>query len=347
MNDAVPDYHARQIDKVKTFIKECYPEFAMVADGTPTFAEAECVIVRVVHKHTKKIHQLVVRIGLFSESLDGATLAEHVTETFIGKAEDDQDNGLEMPLKNMRAASIDRASTNKRALDILMQDHGISPFAAYCMSHGISNCGKKADMDVGKDVLKHLTAMVKFKLCKARNVFRAAFGESAKKTGSVRWGTEFEMAEQVNRISLDSLRARYAKICLDEKWSAKSALKFLDATDDVHDLCMAECEIAAAVDVGSHIVPETYLCESDGPGVFTAHESIVGLRTKFAQGVDGFDRADGFVQLEEKALIAAERMSDLYMVSVVIHRYFCTWKHLLVLDSFVFCFCIETHGGKS
>lgn len=111
--------------------------------------------------------------------------------------------------------------------------------------------------------------------------------------------------------------------------------------------CVWRSEIAAAVDVGSHIVPETYLCESDGPGVFTAHESIVGLRTKFAQGVDGFDRADGFVQLEEKALIAAERMSDLYMVSVVIHRYFCTWKHLLVLDSFVFCFCIETHGGKS
>ena len=142
------------------------------------FAEAECVVVRVVHKETKKINQLVVRLGLFSESLDGATLAKHITETLVGAPGDDEDEGLAMPLKNMRAVSIDRASTNKRALDILLEDHSISPFAAYCMSHGISNCGKKADMDVGKDVLKHLTAMVKFKLCKARNVFRAAFGEA-------------------------------------------------------------------------------------------------------------------------------------------------------------------------
>ena len=43
-------------------------------------------------------------------------------------------------------------------------------------------------MTVGADVFKHLTSMVKHRLCKVRNVFSTAFKESTRKTGGVQWG---------------------------------------------------------------------------------------------------------------------------------------------------------------
>ena len=96
-------------------------------------------------------------------------------ETLTGN---DDGDGLSKRLKDMRAVACDRAATNKRAIDILEEDHNISPFAAYCFSHGISNCGKKAHMTTDMEVLCKL---VEYKLCKARNVFCAAFNESARR----------------------------------------------------------------------------------------------------------------------------------------------------------------------
>lgn len=252
MNDTFPvlrDFHLRRI---RSLIAECYPDFAVVMDGTPLFAEAECVSLRFVHKATKKIHEFVVHLGLYAESLDGNTIAKHVTAILLGR--------LSLDLKHWKATSIDRAATNKKAMSILHKDQAIAPFRAYCISHGTApGCGKKADMGVGANVVKHLSAMVKHKLCKARNLFQTAFGESAKRNAGVRWGVFHEVCEQVNRIGLAQLRDRYATICLKNKWSDKSAQKFLLAIEQDYKFCIASVEIAAVVDVGHSLVRDLYL----------------------------------------------------------------------------------------
>jgi hypothetical protein len=61
---------------------------------------------------------------------------------------------------------LDRASTNKGAVNIVYDKKGIKPFAAYCISHGYAGCGKKRKMTIGERVLKSLTKMVQHKLCK-------------------------------------------------------------------------------------------------------------------------------------------------------------------------------------
>ena len=168
-------------------------------DGTPIFAKAECVMLCIVHKKTRRIHELVVHLGIYAESLDGASIAKNVSEALMGS----DDNGvpnLELKMKNWKATVINRAGTNKRAMDIVHEDNNVRPFSAYCVPHGTSCCGKEGEMTVRAAVVKHLTSMVKHRLCKARNVFSSAFKESARKMGGVRWGVYHEICEQINRI---------------------------------------------------------------------------------------------------------------------------------------------------
>ena len=106
--------------------------------------------------------------------------------------------------------------------------------------------------------------------------------------------------------------------CYAREWSIKSSQKFLNATEDINDRCVAVCEIAGGVDVGDILIPETYLNETDSPAVFTVHEGIVDLKLKFAMGVDGFERSGGFNRLETRAIESARIMKDEYMVRLSI-----------------------------
>ena len=71
---------------------------------------------------------------------------------------------LDMNLREWKATSIDRAGTNKKAMDIIHQDKGVKPFLAYCVSHGAAGCDKKGNMSVGTEVVKCSTGMVKYRL---------------------------------------------------------------------------------------------------------------------------------------------------------------------------------------
>lgn len=79
MNDAVPILCELYLSKICQRLQECYKEFTVIMDGTPVFAKAECVVLRCVHMSTKRIHEFVVHLGLYSKSLDGITIATHVT----------------------------------------------------------------------------------------------------------------------------------------------------------------------------------------------------------------------------------------------------------------------------
>lgn len=81
MDEQVPLLNAHQRHKLVQFLKQCFPQYALVMDGSPFFAKAECIVIRLVHKYSKRIYQLVICVGLLAGSLDGATLDEHVVET--------------------------------------------------------------------------------------------------------------------------------------------------------------------------------------------------------------------------------------------------------------------------
>jgi hypothetical protein len=314
MNAAIPVVRDLHLSKIRGIIADCYPEFTIIMDGTPVFAEAECVMLRFVHKTNKKIYEFVVHLGLYAESLDGNTIAKHVADVLTG-------GRLSLQLKHLKATSVDRAATNKRAMTVLHDDHGISPFRAYCVSHGTSGCGKKAKMTVGADAVKHLSGMVKFQLCKARNVFFSKFGESAKKNGGVRWGVFHELCEQTNRIGLANLRDEYASVCLANEWSKSSAGNFLESIADDYNFCIASVEIAAVVDVGHSLISETYICESKECGAFTVWEGITKLRTLFGRGIEGFDNNNGFVELDKRAKEAADIIDLKFLVSKIFNLF--------------------------
>ena len=122
-----------------------------------------------------------------------------------------------LQLKDCCALALDRASTNKKAKDIRNEDYDIQPFTAYCISHGLSTCGKKGKTTVGKFAMQHMTGMVKFSLCKSKTAFHVFFCEAAKKESGFRWCQKFEQCEQVNRITLIGLRDEWASICVSKK----------------------------------------------------------------------------------------------------------------------------------
>ena len=114
MNDCFPDLAALNRKKILNLISECYAEYSHTMDGSHFHTEAECIIIRVVHKKTNKIHEIVVCLGLFAKSLDGATIAQHTVETLTGESVENDNKGLSIKLKDCRALALDRVSTKKR-----------------------------------------------------------------------------------------------------------------------------------------------------------------------------------------------------------------------------------------
>ena len=90
--------------------KGSYTEFSLTFDGTPAFAEAEAVIIRVVTKEFK-ILELLVRCNLFKKKLDGIKLANHIVSTITSR--------LGKELKEWISSQQDRAATNKAAVNYI------------------------------------------------------------------------------------------------------------------------------------------------------------------------------------------------------------------------------------
>ena len=155
-------YYMLLQENIKDTIKASFEQFGLTLDGTPVFAEAECVVIRLVHKETWEIIELVIHLKLYAESLNGESIAHNILESMMKHDLD--------PAK-WRATMLDRASTNKGALRLIEEKVSVSPFSAFCISHGYSGCGKKHKMTVGSRVLKQLTKMVQSSMCRGMCMF--------------------------------------------------------------------------------------------------------------------------------------------------------------------------------
>ena len=86
----------------------------------------------------------------------------------------------------------------------------------------------------------------------------------------------------------------------------------------MYDFCIASVEIAALVDVGKPLVSETYICESEESGALTVWEGMTQLRVLYAQGIEGFDCTENFVELDRsRARKAAALMAENFMVCLI------------------------------
>ena len=114
--------------------KGSFREFSISFDGTPAFAEAEAIIIRVV---TKDYHilELLVKCNLFKKKLDHEQLANHLVKAIVER--------LEKKLKDWIAAQQDRANTNKAALTVIEEKFDDAKLPRnYCCLYTLSNSGK-------------------------------------------------------------------------------------------------------------------------------------------------------------------------------------------------------------
>jgi hypothetical protein len=142
LSDRITDVVAWHNSAILKSIAKSFSQYALIMDGSPLFAEAECIIHHSVDKDSWKIKELVVDVGLFKKSLNVETLAQNIQSAVVSKY------GLR--LKDLHATSLDRASRNKLALSLLLDASRDHIFVAYCLSHGLSGRAKKAQHECWK-----------------------------------------------------------------------------------------------------------------------------------------------------------------------------------------------------
>ena len=123
------------IDDLRIFLtRGCFEEYGITFDGTPSFAEAEAIVIRF---ETKKweIVEVLVCCRMFKKKMNSENLANHVVETLNQR--------LGLNLKHWLRAQQDRDSTNKAALDKIECNFvQATPSRNYCIVHTLSNVGK-------------------------------------------------------------------------------------------------------------------------------------------------------------------------------------------------------------
>lgn len=65
------------IKEMHRILRRSYPEFSLTIDGTPSFAKAECVLIRFVTKQWE-IVEIFVRVALFENAPNSENFAHHI-----------------------------------------------------------------------------------------------------------------------------------------------------------------------------------------------------------------------------------------------------------------------------
>lgn len=262
------------LQDLRTFLKvHCFDEYSIIMDGTPSFAAAECIIIRTVSR-SYDIHEFVISLGLFKKSLNGSELASHVIDS-IGKQ-------VCLMLENMIGTHMDRAPTNTNAVkQIKIEYPGVNSSDNYCCSHGMSNVGKRMTEFPGTAKYaelfrKRFQKVIQYK-GKARNYVKEIFGEQVKTSQGVRFFVKYEQIVQIakhgpTKIMNDIIPHLHAK-----KWSEKSTMKIMKSFGDTNanslaDLGMATIELAVVSQAGKSLAEGCYIFEGDDPIILRARK---------------------------------------------------------------------------
>ena len=136
--------------------------------------------------------------------------------------------------------------------------------------------------------------------------FQEAFKVKPKKGAGVRWYVKWEQHVQIQGVGLERLLRNVVDVCVENKWSEKSARKMQAAAEDPGVLSKALVELAAEKDAGRHFCYATYWLEGDQFIAPLAHGIIDKLRLLL--------EGDGIFlpEVEEAARRAAELMAPVW-----------------------------------
>ena len=285
---AAPALHKALTQRIQNILggAGCYDEFAVTFDGTPSFAEAEAIVVRIVSKDWDVI-ELLVRCGLYAKKLDANELKSHLIDTITNRV------GLE--LKHWLSTHQDRAKTNKAALKkVWDEETDAKPAENDCCSHTISNAGKQTLGDKGKGAFaesfrKMFQAIIN-QPGVARNRASEVMGETVKRAGGVRFFQKLEQVMQINDCTPEKVIDEIVKHCIEKKASPESAAKMLHefdpSTEAKANLAMAIVELAAISGGLKAFVEACYTLEGDSCIILRALDVFKRIEKEISAGFD-------------------------------------------------------------
>jgi hypothetical protein len=266
------------IDEMKQLrdkMQGCYPEFATISDGTPAGAEIEAIKVQMVQRHDYQIIEVLVKIKLYARKLKGGNIAHNLL--YVLK----RDCGLDPA--DWRAAMLDRASTNSKALNDIRATTKYRPVNFPCFSHTLCKPGEAFKAPEAEVVRKAYNKAVLFR-GKAADLMKDHFKETVKIAAHVRWWVQYEQTEQVDRFGIAEIMKEVIPTCVEKKYSERSVAKLQQHATDLSTPGIM-VEFAAIAETGRPFCQATYILEGDDPLVLTAYIVLDKLDQVIADGV--------------------------------------------------------------
>jgi hypothetical protein len=182
-----------------------------------------------------------------------------------------------------RAAMLDRASTNSKALNDIRATTKYRPVNFPCFSHTLCKPGEAFKAPEAEVVRKAYNKAVLFR-GKAADLMKDHFKETVKIAAGVRWWVQYEQTEQVDRFGIAEIMKEVIPTCVEKKYSERSVAKLQQhATDLSTPRIMVE--FAAIAETGRPFCQATYILEGDDPLVLTAYIVLDKLDQVIADGV--------------------------------------------------------------
>ena len=290
MSDMIPDILRSLKDHSMKVLEGCHPQFTATHDGTPVFAEAIALSVRLVEKKTFKIHDLLIQLRLLDESPNTQTLASELALMFVDPMSDEVTNTEHRPWhkflkkENWRVNSSDRCAVNCAAFkEMKKRSRQVTALFSPCMPHGFSNAGKQFDCPSIEIVRKGINGMSRGKVSKARSLFKHLFGELPERSGQVRWFCDYMAVAQMNKIGLVRLKNEFVERCAILKHSEKSSAKLSKHMKNPRFLADALVEGAAVSDAGESLCRITCIMEGDELIVFVGCQLLENFESNFLE----------------------------------------------------------------
>ena len=251
------------IDDLKKFLHHhCFEEYAIVFDGSPSFAEAECINIRIVSKKWE-IYDFVVCLNLYAKKLCSEELARHIVDNVKKR--------LELELKNWLVSHQDRANTNKASLDQIETTYrDARPTRSWCCAHTLSNTGKRiTESDNGAvfaEMFRKMWQKVVQYAGKGRDYAKSVFKEPVCLSHGVRFFVKFEQICQISRQGPDIIIRDILPYLQNHGWSDKSTNKMLakfSGDKNLGNLGMAVLECNVVAIGGKSYAEGCYILEGD------------------------------------------------------------------------------------
>jgi hypothetical protein len=194
-------------------INECYPEFGTTSDGTPTFAKAEGILIRLVHKDTMAIKEILLSLRIFQQRPNGEELAGNLLDVLTKQ--------YPLSLKNWRVAMLDRASTNIKCINDVCEQISANVSRGPCNSHSLCKPGEAFHAPEANKFRETWNRAIVHGSTAAEEC-KKQFKVTPKPGGGIRWYIKFEQMTQLVLIGLERLMKLLVPVCLEKEWSKRS-----------------------------------------------------------------------------------------------------------------------------